>query len=98
VAFQSASYLLGWVLYWICIGAALFWLLIWVSRFFMDFPPLPFAYHLLILWLLALLLYGLGRTFRRILSREQSVNEALDWIAKWMRNQSLPDQRPEIPV
>ncbi len=23
---------------------------------------------------------------------------ALDWIGKWMRNQSLSDQRPEIPV
>ena len=23
---------------------------------------------------------------------------ALDWIDKWMRNQSLSDQRPEIPV
>ena len=29
---------------------------------------------------------------------EWQAHEALDWIAKWMRNQSLSDQRPEIPV
>ena len=29
---------------------------------------------------------------------ERHAHEALDWIAKWMRNQSLSDQRPEIPV
>ena len=29
---------------------------------------------------------------------ERQAHEALDWIAKWMRNQSLSDQRPEIPV
>lgn len=29
---------------------------------------------------------------------ERSAHEALDWIAKWMRNQSLSHQRPEIPV
>jgi hypothetical protein len=29
---------------------------------------------------------------------ERQAHVALDWIAKWMRNQSLSDQRPEIPV
>jgi chromosome segregation ATPase len=29
---------------------------------------------------------------------EREAHEALDWIAKWMRNQSLSDQRPEVPV
>jgi hypothetical protein len=29
---------------------------------------------------------------------ERQAHMALDWIAKWMRNQSLSDQRPEIPV
>ncbi len=29
---------------------------------------------------------------------ERQAHEALDWIAKWMRNQPLSDQRPEIPV
>jgi chromosome segregation ATPase len=29
---------------------------------------------------------------------ERQAHEALDWIGKWMRNQSRPDQRPEIPV
>ncbi len=29
---------------------------------------------------------------------QRQAHEALDWIAKWMRNQSLSDQRPEIPV
>jgi hypothetical protein len=29
---------------------------------------------------------------------ERQAHVALDWIAKWMRNQSLSDQRPETPV
>jgi outer membrane murein-binding lipoprotein Lpp len=29
---------------------------------------------------------------------EHSARDALDWIAGWMRNQSLSDQRPETPV
>jgi flagellar motility protein MotE (MotC chaperone) len=29
---------------------------------------------------------------------ERQAHMALDWIGKWMRNQSLSDQRPEIPV
>ena len=29
---------------------------------------------------------------------ERQAQEALDWIGKWMRNQSLSDQRPETPV
>jgi len=29
---------------------------------------------------------------------ERQAHMALDWIDKWMRNQSLSDQRPEIPV
>jgi len=29
---------------------------------------------------------------------ERQAHMALDWIAKWMRNQPLSDQRPEIPV
>jgi hypothetical protein len=29
---------------------------------------------------------------------EHSAHDALDWIAGWMRNQSLSDQRPETPV
>ncbi|MGA7457910.1 MAG: hypothetical protein WBW51_11435 [Methyloceanibacter sp.] len=29
---------------------------------------------------------------------ERQAHEALDWIAKWMRNQSLSDQRSETPV
>jgi hypothetical protein len=29
---------------------------------------------------------------------QHSAHEALDWIAGWMRNQSLSDQRPETPV
>jgi hypothetical protein len=29
---------------------------------------------------------------------EWQAHVALDWIAKWMRNQSLSDQRPETPV
>jgi len=29
---------------------------------------------------------------------ERSAHDALDWIEAWMRNQSLSDQSPEIPV
>jgi chromosome segregation ATPase len=31
-------------------------------------------------------------------SVERQAHEALDWIGRWMRNQSRPEQRPEIPV
>jgi len=29
---------------------------------------------------------------------ERSAHDTLDWIGAWMRNQSLSDQSPEIPV
>ena len=64
------SYRLGWVLYWICLGLAVFWVVVWVLRFFTDFAPLPLVLHLLVFWLPALLLYGLGRAFRYVLSGE----------------------------
>ena len=34
----------------------------------------------------------------RAVSSWDNVERHVDWIAKWMRNQSLSDQRPEIPV
>jgi len=29
---------------------------------------------------------------------ERQAHETLDWIGKWMRNQSRPEQQPDIPV
>jgi hypothetical protein len=34
----------------------------------------------------------------RLTTLHKEAHEPLDWIAGWMRNQSLSDQRPETPV
>ncbi len=63
-------YRLGWVLYWACLALTGLWIAVWVGRFFTDFAPLPFLLQVLIFWLPALILYGLGRAFRYVLSGE----------------------------
>jgi hypothetical protein len=63
------TYRLGWVLYWACLALAVFVLLVWVGRFFTDLAPLPWVLHVLLL-LPALVLYGIGRAFRYVLSGE----------------------------
>jgi hypothetical protein len=62
------AYRFGWVLYWACFGLAVLWVTVWIARFFTDFAPLPWVLHVLLFWLPALTLYGLGHAFRYVLS------------------------------
>jgi hypothetical protein len=62
------AYRLGWVLYWACLGLAVFWLAVWVGRFFTDLAPLPSFLHVLLFLLPAVALYGLSHALGYVLS------------------------------
>lgn len=65
---EAMAHRLGRVLYRICVGLAVFWVVFGAFRFFTDFAELPLSLHLLLFGLPALLLYGLGRAFRYVLA------------------------------
>jgi hypothetical protein len=64
------AYRLGWVLYWACLGLAVFWLAVWVGRFFTGFGPLPLLFHVSLFLLPTVVLYGLGHALGYVLSGE----------------------------
>jgi NhaP-type Na+/H+ or K+/H+ antiporter len=69
---RGIAYRLGWVLYWACLGLAVFWLAVWFGRFFTDLPPLPWLLHVLLFLLPALVLYGLSQALGYVLAGSRS--------------------------